>query len=105
MSTHRGLRGMYKKIALATDGSEHSKRAAENAVNIAKCSPNSKIDIIYVVNPDKVKSEVLSNWNAGDMSDKRKIHLKEVERIAIDSGVAYEIVFLHGEPGPVMLTM
>jgi nucleotide-binding universal stress UspA family protein len=35
--------GMYKKIAIATDGSEHSKRAAENAIHIAKYSSGSKI--------------------------------------------------------------
>lgn len=60
---------MYKKIALATDGSEHSKRAAENAINIAKSSLKSKIEIIYVVDPDKVKSDVLSNWNSADIDD------------------------------------
>lgn len=94
---------MYKKIALATDGSEHSKRAAENAVNIAKYSPNSKIEVLYVVDPDKVKSDVLSNWNSANIGDIRKNRLKEVERIAIDSGVSYEIKFLHGEPGPVIV--
>ena len=34
---------MYKKIAIATDGSEHSMRAAENAIYIAKYSSGSKI--------------------------------------------------------------
>jgi nucleotide-binding universal stress UspA family protein len=99
----RRQRGMYKKIALATDGSEHSKRAAENAVKIAKCNPNSTIEVLYVVDPDKVKSEILNNWNSGDMGDIRKSRLKEVEKIAIDSGVFYEIKFLHGEPGPIIV--
>lgn len=94
---------MYKKIALATDGSEHSKRAAENAINIAKCSPNSKIEVLYVVDPDKVKSDVLSNWNSAEIGDKRKSRLKDVEKIAQHSGVSYEIKILHGEPGPVIV--
>lgn len=94
---------MYKKIALATDGSEHSKRAAENAINIAKSSLKSNIEIIYVVDPDKVKSDVLSNWNSADIDDKRKSKLKDVERIAQQSGVSYEIKFLHGEPGPTIV--
>jgi nucleotide-binding universal stress UspA family protein len=94
---------MYKKIALATDGSEHSKRAAENAINIAKCTPNSKIEVLYVVDPDKVKSDVLSNWNSADIEDKRKSRLKDVERMAQQSGVLYEIKILHGEPGPVIV--
>jgi nucleotide-binding universal stress UspA family protein len=94
---------MYKKILLASDGSEHSKRAAENAVNIAKCSPNSKIEIVYVIDPDKVKSDVLSNWNSADINDKRKERLKAVETMANDSGVAYEIKVLHGDPGPTIV--
>jgi nucleotide-binding universal stress UspA family protein len=94
---------MYKKIALATDGSEHSKRAAENAIKIAKCTPNSKIEVLFVVDPDKAKSDVLSNWNSADIEDKRKSRLKDVERMAQQSGVAHEIKILHGEPGPVIV--
>ncbi|MCM3571242.1 universal stress protein [Neobacillus mesonae] len=94
---------MYKKVALATDGSEHSKRAAENAIKVAKCTPNSKIEVLYVVDPDKVKSDVLSNWNSADIEDKRKKRLKDVERIAQQSGVSYEIKILHGEPGSVIV--
>jgi nucleotide-binding universal stress UspA family protein len=91
---------MYKKILLATDGSEHSKRAAENAINIAKCSPNSKIEVVYVIDHDKAKSEVLINWNTADIADKRKERMKDVEKMAKESGVSYEIKVLHGEPGP-----
>ncbi|XJZ27960.1 universal stress protein [Bacillota bacterium Lsc_1132] len=94
---------MYKKIALATDGSEHSKRAAENAIKIAKCNPNSNIEILYVVDPDKVKSDVLSNWNTADIGDHRKNRLKEVERMAQQSNVTYEIKILHGEPGSIIV--
>ncbi|WP_066249512.1 universal stress protein [Neobacillus drentensis] len=94
---------MYKKIALATDGSEHSKRAAENAIHIAKCSSNSKIEVLYVVDPDKVKSDVLSNWNSDDIDDYRKSRMKDLEKMAQESGVSYEIKILHGEPGPVIV--
>lgn len=91
---------MYKKIALATDGSLHAKRAAENAIQLAKLNPHSKIEIIYAVDPDKVKSEVLANWNSADVGDSRKGRFKEVERMARDAGVSYELKILHGEPGP-----
>ena len=99
----QGKLRMYKKIALATDGSEHSKRAAENAMKIAKCTPNSKIEVLYVVDHDKVKSDVLSDWNAADIGDCRKIRMKEVERMAQESGVSYVIKILHGDPGPVIV--
>lgn len=94
---------MYKRILLATDGSEHSKRAAENAINIAKCSPNSKIDVIFVLDHDKVKSEVLKNWNSMDFGDRRKKRMKDVEAMAATAGVQYEIHVLHGDPGPVIV--
>jgi len=94
---------MYKKIALATDGSEHSKRAAENAINIAKSTHNSKIEVLYVVDLDKVKSDVLNHWNSADIGDKRKEKLKDVEQMAQLSGVSYEIKIFHGDPGPVLV--
>ncbi|MFD5853313.1 universal stress protein [Cytobacillus pseudoceanisediminis] len=91
---------MYQKILLATDGSEHSKRAAENAIHIAKCSSGSKIEIVYVADPDKAKSETLSNWNSADFGDGRKRRLVEVEKLAKEAGVQYETIVLEGEPGP-----
>lgn len=94
---------MYKKILLATDGSEHSKRAAENAIHIAKCSSGSTIELVYVVDADQAKSDVLSNWNSADLNDSRKERMKDVEKKAKEAGVAYEIKILHGEPGPTIV--
>ncbi|WML43207.1 universal stress protein [Neobacillus sp. PS3-40] len=94
---------MYKKILLASDGSEHSKRAAENAILIVKCSSNSKIVILYVVDPEKSKSDVLSNWNSFGIADIRRERIKEVESLIKKSGISYEVEFLHGEPGPVIV--
>lgn len=94
---------MYNKILLATDGSEHSKRAAENAINIAKCSPGSIIEVVYVVDPDKVKSDVLKNWNSVDFGDKRKDRMKDVEKLANAANVSYEVKILHGDPGPTIV--
>lgn len=94
---------MYKKILLATDGSEHSKRAAENAIHIAKCNVDSIIEVVYVADADRVKSDVLSNWNSADLNDSRKERMKDVEGKAIEAGVKYEIKILHGEPGPVIV--
>jgi nucleotide-binding universal stress UspA family protein len=85
---------------LATDGSQHAKRAAENALQIAKCSSNSKLEILYVVDPDKVKSEVLANWNSAGLEDSRKERLRQVIKMAENAGISYDITILHGEPGP-----
>jgi nucleotide-binding universal stress UspA family protein len=94
---------MYKKILLATDGSEHSKRAAENAIHMASCSDGSKMEIIYVVDPNRAKSETLSNWNSLDTSDKRKKRVEEVENMAKEAGIDYEVHILNGDPGPTIV--
>src|SRR5690606_14605498 len=94
-----GRVNMYKKILLAADGSEHSKRAAEHALMLVNGNLHTKIEIVYVVDYDKVKSEVLENWNAADIGDKRRFRLRGIERIMRKSGVSYEVVYLYGEPG------
>lgn len=55
---------MYKKILLATDGSLHSLRAADNAMKIAAYDPNTLIVIVYALESDHVKAEVLLHWNS-----------------------------------------
>ncbi|MBD8070037.1 universal stress protein [Bacillus sp. PS06] len=94
---------MYKNIYLATDGSEHSKRATENAIHIAKCSEGSMVEIIYVIDPSKAKSEALTNWNSPDVEDKRKKRINEVESMIREAGISYEVTILNGEPGPTIV--
>lgn len=94
---------MYNKILLASDGSEHSKRAAENAIHIATCSPGSVLEVVFVVDGDKAKSDVLSNWNTADPDDARKEKMKDVEEKAKEAGVNYTLKILHGEPGPTIV--
>jgi len=88
---------------LATDGSEHAKRAAENAVHIASCTKDACIEIVYVVDADKAKSDVLNNWNSADIGDKRKDRLREVENMAKQSEATYHTTILHGDPGPTIV--
>ncbi|MEE3953618.1 universal stress protein [Peribacillus frigoritolerans] len=94
---------MYKKILLATDGSEHSKRAAEQAISIAKCNEDSSIDVVYVVDNDRSKTEVLNNWNSTNLNDLRKKRMKFVENKAKEAGVKFQINILNGEPGPTIV--
>lgn len=94
---------MYQKILLAADGSEHSKRAAKHAFTLAKCMSATKVDIVYVVDGDSSKHDVLSNWNSANLNDKRKERLKEIEADAKNTGVNFEIKILHGEPGPAIV--
>lgn len=94
---------MYTNILLATDGSEHSRRAAANAIFIASNNKNSKVEIVYVISPNKAKSNNLHNWNTEEIFEKNKQKLLEVERLAKESGVEYEITILHGEPDQIIV--
>jgi nucleotide-binding universal stress UspA family protein len=94
---------LYKKIILATDGSDHAKRAAENAMYIASCSPESLVEIVFVVDADKVKSDVLSHWNSADLDGKRKERIREVEKMARTYEVSYKVTILQGDPGPAIV--
>ncbi|MGM0851310.1 MAG: universal stress protein [Bacillota bacterium] len=93
---------MFKHILLATDGSEHSLRAGEKAIVLARCHEGSKIDIVYVVDGKQSKEDVLHHWGL-DAIDKRKQKLQMIEQKAKHEGIDYEIIFLHGEPGPTIV--
>src|SRR5699024_9578315 len=89
---------MYKHILIAADGSEHSQRAAKNAVQLAQCHPDANIEIVYVFDPHKAKSEALNHWDVEYVGDQRKRRIKSVEEIVSRSGVSYETTVLNGEP-------
>ncbi|MCA1066271.1 universal stress protein [Rossellomorea sp. AcN35-11] len=94
---------MFNKIVLATDGSEHSKRAGEKAVHIASCCEHSFIEVLYIIDAERAKSDVLSNWNSIDVGDARKERMKDIEHKAKEAGVEYQLHVLHGEPGPTIV--
>ncbi|WP_339147837.1 MULTISPECIES: universal stress protein [unclassified Sutcliffiella] len=91
---------MFHKILLASDGSEHSKRAAEKAIEVAKCSKDSLLEIVYVIDGDQAKSDVLQNWNTADLDDKRTKKIRWVEQKAKESNITFNVKTLSGEPGP-----
>jgi nucleotide-binding universal stress UspA family protein len=93
---------MFTKILFATDGSEHSLRAGEKAFELASYNQGSKVVIVYVVDSKHSKDDVLQHWGA-NAADKRKTKLELVERKAKHVGINYELIFLHGEPGPTIV--
>jgi nucleotide-binding universal stress UspA family protein len=94
---------MFKRILLAWDGSDHSLRAAEKAIEIAKCTENSSLAVVYVKDTNKSKSEVLQNWNNIDISSPKEDRIKRIERMARESNIQYKVEMLNGEPGPAIV--
>src|SRR5699024_3307228 len=48
---------------------------------IAQCNPDANIEIVYVFDPNKAKSEALNHWDVEYVGDQRKRRIKSVEEI------------------------
>ncbi|MDQ0299956.1 nucleotide-binding universal stress UspA family protein [Salibacterium salarium] len=94
---------MYNKILLAADGSDHSLRSAKHAMALVRGGENPHIDIIYVVDGDKSKTDVLHYGNTDVIQSKRKEKLSPIEEMLEEKEISYEIHLKHGEPGPAIV--
>ncbi|KGR89422.1 universal stress protein [Lysinibacillus sp. OL1_EC] len=91
---------MYKHILLAADGSTNAVRAAKEAVKIAGLSNESIIDVVYVADFEKAKSDVLHATSAEALMIERRKKIQNIEQELINSNVSYKVTILHGTPGP-----
>ncbi|MFB4165145.1 universal stress protein [Alteribacillus sp. JSM 102045] len=94
---------MYQKVLLAADGSEHSLRSADHAIALVKGEKEAHIDVIYVVDGDKSKSDVLHYGNTELIQSKRKEKLEPIEQKLKENNVPHDIHLKHGEPGPAIV--
>lgn len=95
---------MYDKILLAADGSEHSIRAAQQAVGLAKLYSEAAVTIVYVIDSKASKHEVLHNMNTETLALQRKAKVEKISQMAKEAGIKHEVEFLRGEaPGPVIV--
>ncbi|WP_312889270.1 universal stress protein [Desertibacillus haloalkaliphilus] len=92
-----------KNLLLAADGSEHSIRAAQKAVELAKLSGDAKITIVYAIDGATSKADVLHNTDKLIIEKKRKEKLQEVEDTVKQAGIEVELKMLQGEPGPTIV--
>ena len=89
---------MYNHILLAVDGSDNSVRAAKEAVKIA--SAESLIEMVYVADFDKAKTEVLHVASSEILLLERKRKVATVEQVLREAGKTFKLTILHGTPGP-----
>lgn len=89
---------MYKHILLAVDGSENSVRAAKEAIKIA--AETSLIEMVYVADFEKVKTEVLHAASSESLLLERKRKVALVEEVLRAAGKNFKLTILHGIPGP-----
>lgn len=89
---------MYQHILLAVDGSENAVRAAKEAVKIALES--SLIEMVYVADFEKAKTEVLHAKSSESLMLERKSKVAPIEEILRSAGKRFNFTILHGTPGP-----
>lgn len=94
---------MYQRILLAVDGSEHSIRAAKEAVKIASCNPDCTVELVYVADFAKAKDEVLRSQSPEELEHARRSRLRPIEDLMQENGIKYDTTVLRGEPGPAIV--
>jgi nucleotide-binding universal stress UspA family protein len=102
---------MFGKILIATDGSEHSTRAAKSAIELAKLS-GGKVTALYVVDVNRALSDVSSNIAGEVYEGLKKTMMKEgeqatnyVEESAKMANVPLDKKVVEGNPAEEILKM
>lgn len=95
---------MYKRILVAVDGSENSKRAAEHAAYLATLNPGAKVEIIHVLVYDPVRAEHTYNLDNEILKANNDPRLSAIKGIFEDKKLDYDFIIKQGEPGPTIIS-
>ncbi|PYZ98993.1 universal stress protein [Alteribacter lacisalsi] len=94
---------MFNRILLAVDGSDHSDRAADKAIGLAKLSDDASVELLYVVDAKQSKSDVMKYGDADTATFKRKEMLKKYEAKLFNKGIDSETTVLFGSPAETII--
>lgn len=94
---------MYKRILVAVDGSENSHRAARHAAQLAGLSSGTVVEVLYVLDFDRTRTDVIHNAGSDDLHIDRKKRLIPIEKAFEQLEISYKLVIKHGDPGPIII--
>jgi nucleotide-binding universal stress UspA family protein len=97
---------LFKKILVATDGSENAVKAASYGVNIAKAT-GADVYALYVISTEHaVATRTVMGWSEAfeeQLANKGEAAIDHVEKLGEEAGVKVEPVFLKGIPAEKIL--
>ncbi len=97
---------LFKKILVATDGSENAIKAASYGVNIAEAT-GAEVYALYVVSTEHaVTTRTVMGWSEAFeeyLANKGGAAIAYVEKLGKEAGVKVEPVFLKGIPAEKIL--
>lgn len=97
---------LFKKILVATDGSENAVKAASYGVNIAKAT-GADVYALYVISAEHaVTTRTVMGWSEAfeeQLANKGEAAIDHVEKLGEEAGVKVEPVFLKGIPAEKIL--
>ena len=91
---------MYQHILLAADGSQNSIRAAKEALKIAQINAETLVTIIFIIDIEKAKTDVLHSSSIESLYMERRRKLVPIEELFNEHQVHYKVEIIHGSPGP-----
>lgn len=91
---------MYQHILLAADGSQNSIRAAKEALKIAQINAETVVTIIFIIDMEKAKTDVLHSSSIESLYMERRRKLVPIEELFNEHQVRYKVEIIHGSPGP-----
>ncbi|MFA9556597.1 universal stress protein [Evansella sp. AB-rgal1] len=94
---------MFSNILLAIDGSDHSRRAAKKAIEMGKLLGDASIEVLYIVDGSKSKSDVLQFGDSDSASRKRREMLQPFETMIKSAGLTLKTSILHGAPAETII--
>jgi nucleotide-binding universal stress UspA family protein len=95
---------MFNRILLATDGSNNSLRAADQAIKLASTSNDAIIEIVYVVDFETAKRDTLKYMDSVTIEQERKKRIQLTEGKIEAAGVKSKSTILHGDPGQTVVS-
>lgn len=91
---------MYKNILLASDGSAHAERAAQQAIQLAHLH-QGEVTILFVLNPSTSNGNERTLEQEVQYSQKK---LRNTETSLKEANISFSIEVMKGDPAPEIIS-